>query len=366
MMKKAGIVTWYRNGNFGGTLQAYGLAKTVEMLGWQPEFIHYEKRSMVRMLLRDAGFHAMYLRSALSRDCIWRFVDRELPQTPVLKSYEAVREYSRSYDAVICGSDQIWNAVGAIDSYYYLQFADINKRIAYAPSFGVTAADEERRDAVRKYVGSIPYLSVREVQGAEYIHDLCGRDAHVAADPSLLLNKAQWKAFAAGTSARLPEEKKYIAAYILGDDGRYEKNIECLSRKLNLPVFYVSSHRKNYRKNQIVCDPEGFVAFMLNAACVVTDSFHGTIFSLNMDTPVCVFERFDAGDPNNQNSRIHSILRLLDCADRLTPVGKEIDVERLLGQRESMADVRLRLDKMRKESMEYLKNALDSVAAHAQ
>ena len=136
-MGEIGIVTWYKNGNYGGTLQAYALMKTLQKYNHNVEFINYDKTNALKGKVRDIGFHLLYPKSALSRDRIYKFIKKHFNQSPKFSSCNEITSYAEKYDAVICGSDQIWSSLNGVDPVYFLQFAPENKRIAYAPSIGV-------------------------------------------------------------------------------------------------------------------------------------------------------------------------------------------------------------------------------------
>ena len=102
-------------------------------------------------------------------------------------------KYIDIYDAYICGSDQIWNPTyKSTGSAYFLQFAPEYKRIAFAPSFGLSRIPDALHTLYKKWLNGIPYLSVREEQGAKIIKELTGRDALVVPDPTLCLTRKQW------------------------------------------------------------------------------------------------------------------------------------------------------------------------------
>ena len=107
-MNRIGIVTWYKNGNYGGTLQAYALMKTLQKFNYEVEFINYDKTNGLSRNIRNLAFHILFPNSALSRDRIYQFVNKEFYQTSKLAEIQELKLYSEKYDAVICGSDQIW------------------------------------------------------------------------------------------------------------------------------------------------------------------------------------------------------------------------------------------------------------------
>lgn len=364
MMGKIGIITWYRNGNYGGTLQAFAIHKILQRYGISAEFINYEKGSVLIRQIRNIAFHIKYFHSALSRDAIYKFVKENLYETPMLKSLNTICDYCNEYDAFICGSDQIWSSTSGVDPIYFLQFADKEKRIAYAPSIGVAEIFGKWEKQFVKYVREIPFLSIREKQGAEYIKQIAGIEAQVVLDPTLLLSREEWKCIASDSLNRKKKikYKNYILCYFLGADERYQDYVERLKLRTGLEVYYISSKRKEYGKKQIVCDPLEFVGLVDGAAYMLTDSFHGTIFSINLGTKVASFERFAEGDANNQNSRIYSILDLLHYGNVLTKVSDSEN--KLINEIQETEENIVLLEKWRNDSKEYLKKSLESTLGY--
>ena len=356
---RIGIVTWYKNGNFGGTLQAYALMKTLQGFGYDVEFINYDTSNKLVDFMRHRAFDVRFFHSGRSRRAIWGFVRKELSETPIFKDIQDVSQYStQKFDAVICGSDQIWSSLSGVSPFYFLQFVNSQKRIAYAPSIGLNKIKPEYLDVFAEYVSSIPFLSVRETQGAEYIKSVTGKSAEVVLDPTLLIDKAGWNNVMSVEALKRYKltQGRYIFCYFLGDDSNYRAYVDALSAKTGLPVVFVSSGRKEYGKQHIVCDPTEFVGLIASAAYVLTDSYHGTIFSVNTGAKVGIFRRFSETDELNQNSRIYSIVSLLGIEDHL--INYDDDVERLVSMESYSSDVMQKLDALRKSSMIFLHSSI--------
>ena len=357
---KIGIVTWYKNGNYGGTLQAYALMKILQNIGYEVEFFNYDSGNKLIAFIRHKVFNLKYYHSGKSRKAIWSFVHKELNETPVLNNINDVSQYSsENFDAVICGSDQIWSSLNGVSQFYFLQFDNPKKRIAYAPSIGLNKIKDEYLGAFAEYVSSIPFLSVRETQGAEYIESVTGRNAEIVLDPSLLIDKKGW--YNLMSIEVLKRHKltkgKYILCYFLGDDSKYHTYVDKISAKTGLRVVFVSSGRKEYGKQHIVCDPAEFVGLIASAAYVLTDSYHGTIFSVNTGTKVGIFRRFLEDDVLNQNSRIYSIVSLLGLEKHL--INYDDSVDALMSMDEYSPESVQKLKILRESSLQFLITSLE-------
>lgn len=359
-MDKIGIVSWYKS-NFGSALQAYALSRVINRYGYETEFINifYGKRYALERCARNALFHLIYHKSALTRDHIDRFVDKQLSQSPSLR-YDELFDYSKNYAAVVCGSDQIWSCVEAVDPFYFLQFVPAEKRIAYAPSIGLNGIREDLQPLFKNYVSQFRALSVREEKGKDIINRLTGLTAKVVLDPTLLLTREDWLELACKESCKKYnlEENGYIFCYFLGDKEKYAPFTSQLQQITGKKVVCVSFKRTNH-KQQIVCTMEGFLALIRDAAYVLTDSFHGTAFSINLQKKAAVFERFSDDDHMNQNSRIYNLLSKVDAQNMLTAVDET--PRKFMERVDRWDEIHDKLSKERLESLEYLDNCLSKI-----
>ncbi len=253
------------------------------------------------------------------------------------------------YKYFVAGSDQIWNPFFSCSKeIYFLRFVDFHKRIAYAPSFGITEIPEEYKELYKLYLSEIPYLSVRELSGAKIIKDLTGRDVPVLIDPTMLLTKEDWLLISKPHKNK--PKNKYLIAYFLGKITKEGKKIiRFLSKKYNLRIVYISN--KKYRKFFIV-SPQEFIDYINNASIVITDSYHGTVFSILFNKPFIVVNRVKKH--YNMYSRIETLFAKFGFKSR--EIGC-IDLNsNIFNMNFSYANKIL--EEERKKSIEYLKKAL--------
>lgn len=359
-MDKIGIVSWYKS-NFGSALQAYALSRVMNGYGYETEFINLfqGKSYALKRYIRNILFHLIYHKSAITRDNIDYFVKRNLLESPPLY-YRELSDYSKKYAAVVCGSDQIWSCVDSVDPFYFLQFVSREKRIAYAPSIGLNGVRKDLQPKFKEYVSQFPKLSVREDKGRDIINQLTGLTAKVVLDPTLLLTSEDWLEIAGKESCQKYnlEENGYIFCYFLGDKAKYDQFTSRLQQMTGKKVVCVSFKRTN-QEDQLVCTVEGFLALIRNAAYVLTDSFHGTVFSINLQKKVAVFERFSDDDYMNQNSRIYNLLSKIDAKNILTTV--DASPREFIERVDWWDEIFDRLSKERKESFEYLESCLGKI-----
>lgn len=376
---KVGIVTVYSGYNYGSVLQVFSLSRFVASLGYKGVIIDYldlsqsHNRLMRLITLKNRLFvcikHPSVFRTVLNAR---KKRIRTSSQVPTLlkdrfiefhKKYlyldkENYRKKSSSYFAFLCGSDQIWHSYApGLGEVNFLRFAERHKRIAYAPSFGSDTVPDFNKKRLAKYLREIPYLSVREQSGVKIIKELTGRDATLVLDPVLLAGKEFWEDNVKNIKKR---NRKYMVCYFLSNATRALNIIDSISKALDLEVIWINTGVSYEERDFLPLDasPLEFVSLFMNASFACTDSFHGTAFSVMFGVPFYVFRRqYEVF--SKQHTRIESFLSLMHLEQRLWNDNNETDFS-------DCASVDFDYSKnallnMRRESAEYLKNALESV-----
>ena len=330
---KAGLVTFYHIHHYGALLQAAATERAVERFGWDCEIIDYFVNQDNALFKRPTGLgsaahdaHTALHYQALSeryrrfekfsRDHL-RISDRRYGR------FDELAEGPLPYDLILSGSDQIWNPKifpdGRFDPVFFGTFSQ-KRRIAYAPSFGVPTIPEGMQAELKGYLDGFSHLSARETQGSAIIHDIAGKDAPVVLDPTLLLTADQWDSMA-DHPANYPKGG-YILCYCINRPGALTPYLERLHQETGLPVVQLCGIRqKVHPKAKQILDagPAEFLGLFQNAAYVVTNSFHGTVFSVQFHRPF-----FTTVSPAElsapERSRTVSILSRLGLANRV--IGK--------------------------------------------
>ncbi len=296
---KAGLVTFYHIHHYGALLQAAATERAVERFGWDCEIIDYFvnqdnalfKRptglgSAAMTLTRPLHYQALSERyrrfEKFSRDHL-RISDRRYGR------FDELAGGPLPYDLILSGSDQIWNPKifpdGRFDPVFFGTFSQ-KRRIAYAPSFGVPTIPEGMRDELKSYLDGFSHLSARETQGSAIIRDIAGKDAPVVLDPTLLLTADQW-----GLHGRSPGQlsqgrlhplllhQPSRRADALSGTAPSGDRVAC-GAALRHPPEGLSQG-----KQIMDAGPAEFLGLFQNAAHVVTNSFHGTVFSVQFHRP---------------------------------------------------------------------------------
>ena len=331
---KAGLVTFYHIHHYGALLQAAATERAVESLGWDCEIVDYYVNQDNALFRRPTGLgsaahdaHTALHYGALS-ERYRRFEQFSRERLHIsarhYRSWDELAAGALPYAVLLSGSDQIWNPKifpdGRFDPVFFGTFSQ-KRRIAYAPSFGIPVIPEGMQTELKGYLEGFSHLSARERQGCAIIADTAGREAAEVLDPTLLLTAEQWAAMA-NHPADYPAGG-YILCYCISAPGALTPYVECLAAETGLPVVQLCGIRRRvHPKARQILDagPAEFLSLFRNAAYVVTNSFHGTVFSVQFHRPF-----FTTVSPAElaapERSRTASILGRLGLTDRVIGTG---------------------------------------------
>ena len=366
---QTGLVTFYHIHHYGALLQAAATQRAVERLGHRCEIIDYFVNQNNALFRKPTGLGsaAADVHTALHYKALKDRYDRfETFSRDHLRisdhRYESLQELSGTelpYDVILSGSDQIWNPKifpdGRFDPVFFGAFSR-KRKIAYAPSFGIPRIPEEMEEELRNYLAAFTHISAREKQGQTIIHDVAGQDVPVVLDPTLLLDREQWSAMA-NTPADYPAGG-YILCYCISKPGALLPYIRRLAEETGLPVVQLCGIRQKVHPNaRCILDagPAEFLSLFRNASYVCTNSFHGTVFSVQFQKPF-----FTAVAPTElaapERSRTFSILSRLGLTERIIGKGDTAGLDAAI----DWAAVEEKLHAARKDSLAYLRAALEN------
>ncbi len=329
MKLKIGILTFHYAINYGAVLQTYALKTTLCKLGHEVHVIHYVNSKMFAeaspfFVPHGVGvvarvIHAVRLPMHIKTSIKFKkYVVENLDLSgDIISTSEDLRKLSKYYDKIITGSDQVFNYIGTGEDFnFYLEFIDDNrKKIAYAPSFGLSLIDETHKMRVKKCLDEIQFLTVREQVGQDIIRSLTGRKVPTVCDPTFLLETSEWKA----AKKNFAVKKPYVLVYSIGSIW-LENAAWKLANEIGAEVINVNralpSGVKGKAKTAYAPDPAEFLSLIDNAMCVVTNSFHGTALSvlLQKDVYVALNNYSNSAATNN---RFSTLLGNLGLSDRI-------------------------------------------------
>ncbi|MDL2288689.1 polysaccharide pyruvyl transferase family protein [Oscillospiraceae bacterium OttesenSCG-928-F05] len=355
-MNKVGILTLHFSLNYGAVLQCYALRKTIaDKTGYDVDVINYIPPSHGGRSFKETHFSADYEKKLRLFD---NFRSDECGISPQKVTKENLREDQGEYDFYVAGSDQIWNtSFSLFDPLYFLDFAEApSKKIAYAASIGLSLDDPLLDKSVFKaYVPKLDHISVREQTHQAFVQRYTDKtEVETVLDPTMLLKKEDYDNILAGEKEKC---EKFIFLYFLKHDTSAVQALNfanTLSRKFDLPVVHNFTELpgavfKHASKSMAFEGPKDFLWYIKNAEAVVTNSFHGTVFSLLFKTP------FYTILDKKMASRAADLLRNCNLSDRIVKGFVKAD------------DVNMEVDfrsadryisKQKEKSIKFLMNAL--------
>lgn len=379
-MKHIGLVS-VTNHNFGSILQTYALQRAVRKTGCETEIILYKEgtasklnrlrnleymTTRVKMVIKSIKMRILHpqQKNNLSNrsNAFTHFISKQLSFTELFTSKEKLSQIAHNYDGIILGSDQVWHPMNLLMDFFTLNFVpdEVNK-VAYAPSFGVSSIPSKYKEAYKKYVSRINWLSCREMAGVKIIKDLIGKDVPLVCDPTLLLTGYEWSG---ALSNSVHYDEKYIFCYFIGNNPNQRRLARNYANKYGLKIVALLHIDEFIPTDEYYADytpynvgPEEFLYLINNAELIMTDSFHATVFSLTFKKNFFTFNRFEHGKGNSTSSRIDSLLSVVNLDDRKVPAKANMEILEHMKAIE-YEDVERKLNNFRNISFEYLQKAI--------
>lgn len=364
---RTGVITFHSAHNFGATLQTWALQKTLKKLGMEPSVIHYHPESIDKLYevppMDTWKKRWQYLtRSAVRKrrkklkqryHRYQQFIKEQLVLTGDYHTWEELQANPPGLDCYITGSDQVWNSdhTNGYDPAYLLEFAEPGSRkIAYAASVGREDFPVQYRERYAKAIRSFDAVSVREKSAAEAVSNAFGKPAAVVLDPTLLLERQEYD------EIKIPSKRseRYILVYMMENNRSLIRLANSISVVTGLPVIQRKPGRlfKNEIDSFFTHTPGEFLGELEGADYVITNSFHGTVFSILYKKPFISMLHSETG------SRTIDLLEGLGLSSHILEDAKDF---KDMGQFsiEDPWQLQRKLEELRQESMHFLRQALN-------
>lgn len=325
---RVGILTFSNALNLGAALQAYSLQKTLEHMGNDAELINYlcpAIESMHKLLpvfksrisMKTRIYNLIYNFTFFPRRIHFKCFQHSLKKSKAY-SRETIGRLNGIYDVFITGSDQVFNLkLTGNDSTYFLDFVQSGKKASYAASLGVYVPEKKKQ--YQEYLQSFECLSLREKSSAELFKRELGVVADVIPDPVFLHTGEEWKALL-GIDEKKGKEK-YLLIYSLIETKELYQIANTIAKDRGLKTVVITKALRPLGKaDRFVrnAGPREFVELMVNTEYVVTNSFHGTAFSL-------IFKKqFETVLPPVAQERIVNLLEVLNLNNRIYSAGNPV------------------------------------------
>lgn len=325
-MARIGVMTFLHNDNYGSTLQAWALQKTLRTLGHEVEHIDYRPSRMEKVLnlLRSGNSPKLVLEGLKKKsvkavrpgarkkaESFEAFYQAEMKLSAPCADHAALRAKAGAYDVLVCGSDQIWSPVW-LNPAYFLDFAGKQqKKVSYAASLGVAKMEQPRKARmIKALTRDFSAVSVREEEGAALMERITGTRPVVMPDPVLLVERAQWQDLAEKPAVK----EKYLLCYFIGNDESYWTRAKQMAADKGLAIYVLPVTEASYQAGLPLADgvtPRQWLGWIDGAEHLCTDSFHGAAFATVLHKGLSIFRRYREDDPESKNSRIDQLTRML-------------------------------------------------------
>ncbi|MBO5204317.1 MAG: polysaccharide pyruvyl transferase family protein [Clostridia bacterium] len=342
-----GILTFNRAINYGAVLQSFALKESLSKYN-SCEIINYKNDLIEKAydFSKDIFLERMYKKITISKK-ISEF-NSFISEISSKNIYDINTIHTIKHNKLVCGSDQVWNFnCSGNDTTYLLNGFENAKKYSYAASFGVSRLPEDQVEIFRDSLSEFKYISVREETGKKICREQLGLDAEVVVDPTLLLTKAEWK----DKLNIQTKQKKYVLIYAFDNNDLIKKVAKKIAKVYGLSIYNLAISGRDFFGNKLFknAGPQEWVSLFYNAIFVVTDSFHGTAFSINFNKPFYTFAK------NDRKSRIVDILELMGLQDRLITCEEQVNTENIIDYKQ----VNKRLEEERQKSLAYIERIVN-------
>ena len=358
-MSKVYIVTFHWPYNHGAVLQCYALCEAVKEMGHEVELIDYRsykiyfrqflscllrhRRRRLSVVLPFRNFQKKHL--PLSKKTFWKKI--KVADTLSLDARQ-------NMDIYISGSDQLWNykITGGLDFNFLLEFAPFgSKKISYASSMGGVEFPDEVKESVKNALKDFSAIAAREEFTKNKVEALTGRHVALTLDPVFLRDS-----YSELISKKKVPNEHYIVTYCLQDSERFRRVLRIVKKRHGMSVLNIGPvHPEGADRHIYALSPGEWLGMIENSDYVVTNSFHGTAFSILFKRQFLCLGM--TGGVSPRNDRLSNLCGLLNVEDRLLlddigldSLGMEPDID--------YSKVDVVLDKERENSLAYLRNSL--------
>lgn len=353
---RVGILTIHCNYNYGALLQSYALQEFLRGLGHEVSIINYRPGYLESVEPKYHLFPSIHIRqyfrtnlreTPLLRKKYYKFRDFEslFSLTEVARKRDDICRIAEGFDYIIFGSDQIWcNMFNGNEDVWFGNIGTTRvKKVSYAASAGDANFTDKEISTIIPLLNQFKAIGVREEKLYNILRPLIDKLVPMTCvlDPSLMVPSSLWEKW-----YKPIRGDRYIVVRMARDYQGIYPMAEHLAKQLNCKIVNADVRSISFNSSYEVCpcSPSEFVSLIKNAQCVLTNSFHGTAFSIVTNTP---FYTVRMGD--NQDERSQDLLNALGLSDRMVDKGAEIDFRPI-----SFNEVNQKLNTLRKKSQQFL------------
>lgn len=348
-MKNVGILTWYKTINHGAVLQAYSTSEVLKSFGYNPVMLDYSRNMEKRL----ASKRRITIKKIVDKLFVSSFnKKKKIFFDTFVKEYIPVGDFyhnQQNLDSVVIGSDMVFEYFQGYNPFMYGKDVKCDNIISYAASFGKHTPEEVTKsvynEEIKEYLLKMKKIGCRDENTFNVVKTLTGRsDMSMNIDPVLLYGfekeKQEWNIS--------NPKKKYIAVYAyhstMNDPNEY-KYIKKYAKEKGYEIVSIGYYH-SWVDRCVNAGPKEFFSLLMNAECVFTDTFHGTVFSIILNKPFVSYIRENA-------FKLRYLLCQLNLKDRIIENKNDNISEKI--ENVNFEQCNKILDELRRESLNYLK-----------
>lgn len=364
-MKKISLLTIHLGFNFGSILQTIATGKLLNQLNYDVEVVNYIrnqnswKHFFIKTLKSPKEWILIFIKMpviAINKHIYNSYLSKYIKiSAPIYKDDDFISKCPKA-DIYLTGSDQVWNSIhneGLDRRYYFDGFPQDVIKISYSSSIGREILDKYEYEEMKRMLQSYRAISVREASAKQLIEKMGYQVTHLL-DPTFMLDKKAWSQYMSNRMIKEPYLLVYLP-YNIHNKKLIYQTVRRISQKKKLKVVTFAWHHILFErladKTIFFASPGDFLSLMYYADYVVTNSFHGTAFSINLQKQFFVYL------PSKFGTRVSSILNLCTLNSRLLK-SNEVISESLIEKTIDYASVNNILETEREKTYTFLKNAL--------
>ncbi len=363
-MKKVGILSMQRIKNYGSFLQAYALKELIKNLDCSVEFVDYHveepiiKESNKKSIIQK-GLDALFCDAKLLHR--FSYIIHKFKFNKYLKilNIEKKYNYNPNLDVLVIGSDEVFNIIQSNSNVgYSLELFGKNnnakKVISYAASFGNTTLTKLRKynkeEEIAKLLNDFSSISVRDENSKFIVENLINKKPEINLDPVLMYDFTK-----NGLIPNITPKEKYIILYAY--NGRITKKeakiIKDICKKLEFKIYAIGGAQP-FADKMVNGTPFEILAYFKNAEFIITDTFHGSIFSIINKKRFYTLVRKSNGESYGNEEKLTFLLKSLGLTNRI--INSPEDIKDMDNDDINYDKVFNIVEKERKKTIDYLKN----------
>lgn len=296
---KIGILTYHYTANYGAVLQTVSLYRYLKCLGHDVEIIDYRPLKSIYAYSKSLFYNRNFFYGLDRYKNFSKFIKKEL-KISTYKSYKSINIEKLDYDLVIVGSDEVWNVDGirGFDTNYFLEFCENELKVSFSPSFG-EADISDKKEIITKLLSTFYKISVRDHNSSEILNQL-KIDHVLTLDPTFLLEYDRY----IGSN----KYGNYILLYVDSLSPSEIIDIKKLSDIESLNIVSINNLKNIDSIKTVNVDPGEWINLMHHSKFVVTNFYHGVLFSLILN------KRFKYLFNEAKRNKVDSIFSLIDVS----------------------------------------------------